>query len=114
MIGATEGWQKIWPIFGATNQLIAAVALFIVSTYLMAKGKPTKFTLVPAIFMLVTTIGALAWQAYRFFTSPQPNIFLGTSALVLIALAVFVGSEGLRVLRGGRTGLKAVPGEAGQ
>ncbi|NIQ01456.1 MAG: carbon starvation protein A, partial [Nitrospinaceae bacterium] len=29
LIGATEGWQKIWPIFGATNQLIAAVALFV-------------------------------------------------------------------------------------
>jgi carbon starvation protein len=113
-IGATEAWQKIWPIFGATNQLIAGVALFVISTYLLAKGKPTKFTLIPAIFMVVTTIGALAWQSYRFFTSPQPNIFLGCAALVLIGLAIFVGSEGLRVLRGGRTGLKPVPSESGQ
>ena len=113
-IGATEAWQKIWPIFGATNQLIAGVALFVVSTYLLAKGKPTKFTLYPAIFMVITTIGALAWQSYRFFTSPEPNIFLGSAALVLIGLAIFVGCEGLRVMRGGQTGLKAVPSEAGQ
>ncbi len=33
LIGATDGWQKIWPIFGATNQLIAAVALFVVATW---------------------------------------------------------------------------------
>ena len=47
LIGATEGWQKIWPIFGATNQLIAAVALMVASTYLMAAKKPTKYTLYP-------------------------------------------------------------------
>ncbi len=100
LIGATEGWQKIWPIFGATNQLIAAVALMVASTYLMARGKPTHFTLVPAFFMIVTTIGALAWQAYRFFTAPEPSWFLGSAALLLIGLALFVASEGLRALRG--------------
>jgi carbon starvation protein len=64
-IGATDGWQKIWPIFGATNQLIAAVALFVISTYLIGVRKPTTYTLMPAVFMVVTTIAALAWQAYR-------------------------------------------------
>ena len=102
LIGATDGWQKIWPIFGATNQLIAAVALFVVATWLMAVKKPTQYVLYPAIFMVVTTIGALAWQAYRFFTAPQPNLFLGLTAVVLIGLAVFVGNEGRQALRGRR------------
>ena len=102
LIGATDGWQKIWPIFGATNQLIAAVALFVVATWLMAVKKPTQYVLYPAIFMVVTTIGALAWQAYRFFTAPQPNLFLGSTAVVLIGLAVFVGNEGRQALRGRR------------
>ena len=100
LIGATEGWQKIWPIFGATNQLIAAVALMVCSTYLMAKGKPTKYTLYPAVFMIITTIGALAWQGYKFLTAPEPNYLLGMTALVLIALAIFVGTEGLKALKG--------------
>jgi len=100
LIGATGGWQKIWPIFGATNQLIAAVALFVISTWLMARGKPTKFALYPAIFMVVTTIGALTWQSYRFYTQSEPNIFLGTAAVFLIILALFVGYEGIRTLRG--------------
>jgi len=111
LIGATEGWQKIWPIFGATNQLIAAVALMVVSTYLMAKDKPTHFTLVPALFMIVTTIGALSWQAYRFFSDREPNVFLGVTALVLIGLALFVASEGLRALRLGRARLTPAPSE---
>ena len=102
LIGATDGWQKIWPIFGATNQLIAAVALFVVATWLMAVKKPTQYVLYPAIFMVFTTIGALAWQAYRFFTAPQPNLFLGSTAVVLIGLAVFVGNEGRQALRGRR------------
>ena len=102
LIGATDGWQKIWPIFGATNQLIAAVALFVVATWLMAVKKPTQYVLYPAIFMVITTIGALSWQAYRFFTAAQPNLFLGLTANVLIGLAMFVGNEGMQALRGKR------------
>ena len=100
LIGSTDGWQKIWPIFGATNQLIAAVALFVIATWLMAMGKPTKFALYPAIFMIVTTIGALVWQSYRFYSQPEPNIFLGTAAVLLIILALFVGYEGMATLKG--------------
>ena len=99
LIGATDGWQKIWPIFGATNQLIAAVALFVISSYLIGIKKPSKFTLYPAIFMVFTTIGALAWQGFQFFSHPQPNYFLGITSLVLIGLAFFVGLEGWRTAR---------------
>ena len=115
LIGATDGWQKIWPIFGATNQLIAAMALFVVATWLMAVKRPTHYVLYPAIFMTVTTIGALAWQAYQFFTAAQPNIFLGTTAVILIGLAVFVGYEAMLTLRGRRvvmSSLAEVPASA--
>ncbi len=100
LIGATDGWQKIWPIFGATNQLIAAMALFVVATWLMAVKRPTHYVLYPALFMTATTIGALAWQAYQFFAAPDPNVFLGTVAVVLIGLAVFVGYEAMQALKG--------------
>jgi carbon starvation protein len=66
----------------------------------MARGKPVKFALYPAIFMIVTTIGALAWQSYRFYTQPEANVFLGTAAVFLIILALFVGYEGMASLRG--------------
>ncbi len=103
LIGATDGWQKIWPIFGATNQLIAAVALFVVATWLMSVKRPTHYVLIPAVFMVVTTIGALAWQSYQFFTAPEPNIFLGSAAGVLIGLAIFVAYEAMQSLKGRRT-----------
>ncbi len=102
LIGASGGWQKIWPVFGATNQLIAAMALFVVATWLMAVKRPTHYVLYPAVFMMVTTIAALAWQTYHFFTAPDPNIFLGSTTMVLIGLAVFVAYEAMESLRGHR------------
>lgn len=103
LIGATDGWQKIWPIFGATNQLIAAVALFVVATWLMAVKRPTHYVLYPALFMVVTTIAALGWQAWKFFSAPVPNLFLGIGSVVLIGLAVFVAFEAMQSLKGRRT-----------
>ena len=102
LIGASGGWQKIWPVFGATNQLIAAMALFVVATWLMAVKRPTHYVLYPAVFMMVTTIAALAWQTYQFFTAPDPNIFLGLTTMVLIGLAVFVVYEAMESLKGRR------------
>ena len=102
LIGASGGWQKIWPVFGATNQLIAAMALFVVATWLMAVKRPTHYVLYPAVFMMVTTIAALAWQTYQFFTAPDPNIFLGSTTMVLVGLAVFVAYEAMESLRGRR------------
>lgn len=97
LLGTSSGYTKIWPVFGATNQLIAALALMVVSTYLIGIRKPAKFTLIPAIFMLVTTIAALAWQAFGFFAGEAPNYFLGYLSTILILLALFVGYEGFSV-----------------
>ena len=112
LIGATGGWQQIWPIFGATNQLIAAVALFVISAYLVGVRRPTTYTLYPAVFMLITTIGALSWQAYRFFTAVQPNWFLGVTSVVLIGLSLFVGHEAMQALKGHKISREPAPTEA--
>ena len=96
-LGASSSYTKIWPVFGATNQLIAALALMVISTYLIGIKKPVRYTLIPAIFMIVTTIAALAWQAFSFFRSEIPNYFLGNISIMLICLALFVAYEGFSV-----------------
>ena len=98
VLGVTNSWKAIWPMFGASNQLIAALALFVISAYLFSREKPTVYTIVPGFFMLITTVGALVWQAFGFFQGPQPNYILGGTALLLILLAVFVAAEGLATL----------------
>lgn len=91
VLGATEGYKVIWPVFGASNQLVAALALLIVSAYLIGLKRPAKFTLYPACFMLVTTLAALVYQGYRFFRGGK--YLLGSVSIVLILLAVTIALD---------------------
>lgn len=56
----TGNISTIWPLFGTGNQLLATIALAIVTTFLinMGKAKYTVFTIVPMIFVGITTVTA--------------------------------------------------------
>ncbi|MHC4285480.1 MAG: carbon starvation CstA family protein [Planctomycetota bacterium] len=88
-------WQAIWPIFGASNQLIASLVLIVASVYLLTRNRRFLFTAVPAVIMLVTTIGALVYKTYIFLTAEKANILLATISVVLIILAIFLSVTGL-------------------
>ncbi len=81
-------WQSIWPIFGASNQLVAAMALLVATAWLLTKGKSIRYTLIPAIFMLLVTITALVYQAVTFFSAGK--ILVGAIACALLVVAGFV------------------------
>jgi carbon starvation protein len=89
-------WQKIWPAFGASNQLVAALALFVVSCWLLAKKKSVKFTLWPGLFMLVTAVAALISQGLKYFI--QKDIVLFTVTILLIILAAFMVFEVMPII----------------
>jgi len=59
----TGFWQRIWVLFSGSNQVIASLALFLVTIWLIRDGKPMNWTLIPGIFMYVTTIAALVITA---------------------------------------------------
>jgi carbon starvation protein len=80
--------RQMWPVFGAGNQLIGALALTTVSVWLAQRARRTLFALVPAIFMIVTTITALAILARVNLTAGNP--VLGVTAVALLFLAVGV------------------------
>jgi carbon starvation protein len=82
---ALGSWTNIWPVFGASNQLIAALVLLIASVYLLQKKQPSMYTLIPAAFMTITTIAALIYQMVGFFQSN--NYLLFTISAVLLVLA---------------------------
>ena len=48
------GGMAIWPLFGTTNQLLAGLTLLVISTILVKLGRPSRYTLVPMVF--VTTM----------------------------------------------------------
>ncbi len=55
----TGWWQYLWVLFGGANQLMASLALMLVTAYLMSEGKPYAWAFYPMIFMFITTIAAL-------------------------------------------------------
>lgn len=65
---------QIWVVFGAANQLMASLALLLVTLWLMSKGKSYNWTLLPFLFMFVTTIGALLYKAYEAFFMNLPMV----------------------------------------
>jgi len=87
---ALGNWRAIWPVFGASNQLIASLVLIVASVYLLAHKRKFGFIAIPAVIMLVTTVGALVYQTYSFVTAEQPNILLATISVILIILAMFL------------------------
>jgi carbon starvation protein len=99
MIASTGGIGAIWPVFGATNQLVAALALVVISAFLIGVKKPAIYTVIPAIFMLLTTTGALFYKTFYFFNKGgSQGIVLGTVSIVLVALAVYISFEAKDVL----------------
>jgi len=101
---ALGNWKAIWPIFGASNQLVAALALVVVTIYLWGMKQPTKYTIYPGIFVLITTTGALIYQVKGFIGNE--NYLLAIIGVILLILAIFMVREGLLVARKGKTGLR--------
>jgi carbon starvation protein len=98
------GGMAIWPLFGTTNQLLAALTLLIVTVILARLGRPTIYTLVPLAFVMVMTVIALLAQIGGFFSAG--NWVLLVMALVILGAALMVAVTALRVL--GRSGFKLV------
>ena len=59
------GGLYLWPLFGATNQLLAGLALMVTVFYLYRRNKPVWFALVPMLIMVVMPIWALSWQMFN-------------------------------------------------
>jgi len=101
-------WLTIWSAFGASNQLMAGLALLLISLWLKEEGKKNSWALIPAAFMIVTTIAALIYLAYTNFGKlAQPGIttqgaiaatLVGTIAVVLILAAALLIFDGIKAL----------------
>ncbi len=59
------GYSIIWPLFGAANQLLAALALLAVCAWLGNAGRNNKMFFVPMAFMLLATLTSLAITFYQ-------------------------------------------------
>jgi carbon starvation protein len=105
-LALTGQWTILWPAFGTSNQLIAALALLVGSCWMMRRGRSPLYTLIPACIMLATTLAAFLYQLHGALTKTDPatgaaapDWFLAALVLLLIGLAGIVFWEGIAVLR---------------
>jgi len=87
-------WKVIWPAFGASNQLLAALTLLVITLWLKKGGKRTGIVLVPMAFMIVMTVWALVLLIGRYRLS-----VIGLIAAVLLLMALLLVRETARALR---------------
>ena len=88
VLASSNAATAIWPVFGSSNQLLAALALLVVSTWLLNRGTIPWFTLVPAAFMMATTLYSLVLLLQRHI--PAGNYLLVAADCVLLLLALGV------------------------
>jgi carbon starvation protein len=111
-------WLTIWVAFGASNQLMAGLALMLVSLWLMSEGRRHDWALYPAIFMIITTLAALIYVAYTSLLVSLPQattaqaaiaaILIGVICLVLVVAAVILIVDGWQAIQRARKA-KIVP-----
>jgi len=100
------GYSKIWALFGAANQLLAALGLLAVCCWLGKIGRSNKMFYVPMFFMLVVTLTSLYFtirsQFKGILAGGQGVVWFyirGIVAILLVVLAIVLVVEGIQALR---------------
>jgi carbon starvation protein len=88
ILAYSNAFSALWPIFGTANQMLAALALLTVSAWLLLRKKKNWFTLVPAVFMVLTTLVSLGVLLGNYIR--QKRYILIGADLLLFALAAGV------------------------
>ena len=78
-----SGGLIIWPLFGSTNQILAGLTLLVISVMLIKFGRPAKYTMLPMIFVLITSSWAALIKLKEFYEA-------GNWLLVVIDLVVVI------------------------
>ena len=91
------GGMLLWPLFGATNQLLAGLAFMVTTFYLWRRNKPIWFVAIPMVFMIFLPAWALLWQLFNgetgYMWHLQDNILLGSIGLITLGLQVWMVVE---------------------
>jgi len=85
-------WKIIWPVFGATNQLLAGLVLMVVALWLKKKGRHIWFVVIPMVFMLVMTLWALLFVILQYKLS-----LIGFIGAILLFLAIMLIFEAIEI-----------------
>lgn len=104
-----NSWNDFWTLFGASNQLLAALTLLSVTAWLYQARQRIAFTLLPMLFVLVITLWALTNLVIGNFKTTQGfdvKLINGIASLALICLAIYLVITAILKVRNGRRELQ--------
>jgi carbon starvation protein len=84
---AGKGGLILWPLFGATNQLLGGLAFLVIAFYLWRRKQPVWFLVLPMVFMLVMPMWAMIWQVFLGGPDTLSWVAQGKWTLVFIGIA---------------------------
>ncbi len=90
--------ENLWTVFGAANQLLAALSLFVITAWLVKTKKNYWISLIPSIFMSIITLWALAQQILN-LTKEKPNFVAIIFAFCLFILGLFISIRSMIIVR---------------
>jgi len=82
------GAMMLWPLFGALNQLLAALALGIITVYLFYKKKNILYSAIPMVFVFILTVWAMIQNIYQF--GHDGDYLLAGIAVLILLLTVWL------------------------
>ena len=86
-----KGGLQLWPLFGATNQMLACLTLIVITVYLVKNGKNIKAYLIPGVVLFIITTIGLFFNIKGFVASN--NYFLSILATLLLATQLWIAVE---------------------
>ena len=95
-----SGGMLLWPLFGTTNQLLAGLTLLVISVMLVKLGRPSRYTLVPMVFVTAMAFLSALLQLRDLYTSGQ-YVLVFIDVVIIIA-AVMVMLEATSALMSAR------------
>lgn len=90
-VGGEFAGLILWQLFGTTNQLLAGLALLAITIYLLRRGKPLAYTVLPMALMLLLTLSAMTSNLVDFWRAEQWMLLI-TGGLIL-GLALWLTAE---------------------
>ncbi len=89
LTGAGLGGLILWPIFGATNQLLGGLALLVLTVWLVKSKKPAWVTAIPMLFMLTMTGWAIT-SMIQGFAGSEGKVHLLIISAIMLALEIWI------------------------
>ena len=87
----------LWPLFGASNQMLAALTFMILTIYFWQRKKPVLPLLIPMLFIMVITFTSLVMKAQSFHA--QGNLLLLCINLIMLGLIIWMIIEGILIVQ---------------